>query len=507
MADRLRLFFLMICAVIVSTLGWVGSANAQTMQDYEAMRSDIAEVYSDLLERGPSIAHPSDIFDTIVPLIERFAIPVVMATAAQPTTDEIQIESIDLRLGLVQLALAVGGNDQLSVVRAQSDAVPKVIVVQSGAVDLETLRSWITAQPEADAMMDGNILNVPLMVSQAARLDLSRGDVIELSTANGAFIVNLGVMVIDGARISATPQPNLNVPDFAPFLATAGTGQAHLSNSVFEGLGFGDTAVFSGVSVINRGLYAPIGQSFLTDSVLRNIRVTTFEGGVAPIIASNVFVGPNSAGLSMRQTSQADIVSNVFLGGGDGPAIRVMDGSTDSVISNNLAFNTAGTALFVTQGSHNTAIVGNLLWQSAGGGISVGRSDCINLSHNITIDSQRKGIELRTSRNSQIVANQMLGNQSSGLFIGDQPVGTITTVRNNLFVGNRFGLSSASADQLSLYGNDFLNQFPRFLEGDLSSQTPKIVANLRGTDRIELTAGGIEMFNIAPVTCQPQMEG
>jgi poly(beta-D-mannuronate) C5 epimerase len=507
MADRVRFFSLMICAVIVSTLGWIGLANAQTMQDYEAMRSDIAEVYSDLLERGPSIAHPSDITDTIAHLIKRSAIPMVTVIAAQPAMGEIQIELIDLRLGLVQLALATGGNDQLTVVRAQSDAVPKIIVVQSGAVDLETLRTWIAAQPEAGAMMDGNILNIPLMVLQSARLDLDKGDIIELSTAHGAFIVNLGVMVVDGARMSATPQPNLNVPDFAPFLATAGTGQAHLSNSVFEGLGFGDTAVFSGVSVINRGLYAPIGQSFLTNSVLRNIRVTTFEGGVAPIIASNVFVGPNSAGLSMRQTSQADIVSNVFLGGGEGPAIRIMDGSTDSEISNNLAFNTAGTALFVTQGSHGTAIVGNLLWQSAGGGISVNRSDCINLSNNITIDSRRKGIELRTSRNSQIVDNQMLGNQSSGLFIGDQPVGTVTTLRNNLFIGNRFGLSSASADQLSLYGNDFLNQFPRFLEGDLASQSPQIVANLQGTERIELTAGGIEMFNIAPVTCQPRMEG
>lgn len=507
MADRVRFFSLMTCAVIVATLGCIGLANAQTMQDYEAMRSDIAEVYSDLLERGPSIAHPSDITDTIAHLVERAAIPMATAIAAQPAMGEIQIELIDLRLGLVQLALAAGGNDQLTVVRAQSDAVPKIIVVQSGAVDLEALRTWIAVQPEADAMMDGNILNIPLMVLQSARLDLGKGDILELSTGHGAFIVNLGVMVVDGARMSATQQSNLNVPDFAPFLATVGTGQAHLSNSIFEGLGFGDTAVFSGVSVINRGLYAPIGQSFLTDSVLRNIRATTFEGGVGPIISSNIFVGQGSAGLSIRKTSQADINSNVFLGGGEGPAIRVMNGSTESVISSNLAFNTAGTALFVTQGSHSTAIVGNLLWQSAGGGISVNRSDCINLSNNIAIGSRRKGIELRTSRNSQIVANQMLGNQSSGLFIGDQPVGTVTTVRNNLFVGNRFGLSSASADQLSLYGNDFLNQFPRFLEGDLASQSPEIVANLRGTDRIELTAGGIEMFNIAPVTCQPRMEG
>jgi len=219
-----------------------------------------------------------------------------------------------------------------------------------------------------------------------------------------------------------------------------------------------------------------------------------------------VFVGENAGGLVLRSTDNAVVSSNVLVGEATEAALKFMDGATNSTVRHNIIFSASGPGIFVTEGSHETTITDNLIWRS-GSGISVIHSDCIDLTGNVLVDNQRKGIELRTSRNSRIVANQMLGNHSSGLFIGAQPSGTTTWLNDNLFIGNRVGLSSASADHLVLNRNDFQNQFPRFLDGDLVAQTSRIVTNLNGTAAIELQAGGIELFNITHLACLTQLEG
>lgn len=472
------------------------------MQDYEALRTQIADVHDTLLERVEASMPASEAQALLSSVMPPATTDVVETHTAVHVPGTASFELIDLRLALVQLAFATGSNDQLSVVRAQSQETPRVIAVQNGMGTLAGLRDWIADQDTASDLMTADILNVPLVILPMARFDMHPGDVLDLSTPGGAFILNLGGLIVDGATIKATAEKNIQVPDFAPFVATVGTGQAQISHTEFSGLGFGETAVFSGVSVINRGLYQPIGPSHLTDSTLRNTLSATFEGGAALKIARNVFAGHRTGGVSLRGTQDAEVLSNIFLGARETPAVSVTDGTLNAMLSHNIILDGRAGGIAVSQGSHATTIHDTLVWQSAGAGISVRRSDCVTLTGNIIIDGAQKGIDLRTSRNSQIISNQLLGSRSAGLFIGDQPVGTQTQVRDNLFLGNRFGLSSASADQLMLSGNDFQNQFPRFLEGDLASQSPKIVSSLRGARPIELQSGGIEMFNISRLTCQ-----
>ena len=484
----------------------LGTGNAQTMQDYEELRAQLFDVHAGLSEESATLQHPSRVDGLLADLIDLNAEPSFEAEPPRASTGAADIQLIDLRLALLHLSLAAGSNDQLSIVRAQSASTPQAIVVNGGQVNLDDLRTWVSAQSDPKSLLNGDTLHVPLVVFQDGRFDMASSDTLELSTKDGAFIANLGVLVMDGATISATSDTNETAEQFVPFVATAGTGQAQISNSVFERLGFGDTALYSGVSVINRGLYAPIGQSYLTDTVLRDVQGATFYGGSSPIINSNVFVGENAGGLVLRSTDNAVVSSNVLVGEATEAALKFMDGATNSTVRHNIIFSASGPGIFVTEGSHETTITDNLIWRS-GSGISVIHSDCIDLTGNVLVDNQRKGIELRTSRNSRIVANQMLGNHSSGLFIGAQPSGTTTWLNDNLFIGNRVGLSSASADHLVLNRNDFQNQFPRFLDGDLVAQTSRIVTNLNGTAAIELQAGGIELFNITHLACLTQLEG
>ncbi len=489
----------LLCAML-------GTGNAQTMHDYEELRAQIVHVHTRLSEESETLQHASRAGRLLAGLIDQSGEPAFEAEPPRASNGAAEFDLIDLRLALLQLSFAAGSNDQLSIVRAQSSSTPQAIVINDGQANLYELRAWVSSQPHPERLLAGDTLRVPLVVFQNGRFDMTPGDKLELSTKDGAFIANLGVLVMNGAAISATAEKNEVAEQFAPFVATAGTGQAQISNSLFERLGFGDTALYSGVSVINRGLYAPIGQSYLTDTVLRDVRGATFAGGASPVVMSNVFVGEQAGGLVLRSTQNALISSNAFLGGATEAAIKFMNSATNTTVRRNIIFSASGPGIFVTEGSHETTITDNLIWRS-GSGISVLQSDCVDLTGNIAVDNLRKGIELRTSRNSRVVANQMLGNHSSGLFIGAQPSGTTTWLNDNVFIGNRVGLSSASADHLVLSRNDFQNQFPRFLDGDLAAQTSRIVTNLRGTDAIELRAGGIEAFSLTRLSCRKQLEG
>ena len=497
----LRLHIRLAFCLTAFVCGGVTVAQSQTMQDYEAKRVQVAGLHAALQEVAPSLRHASD----LAPLVEDFVGTTVShGNHSFPAPQEMangDVTLVDLRLALVQMSFAVGSNDQITIVRAQPVAQPQVIAIRNGAVDLRQLQAWAATLPDPTAIIDGDTLRLPLVIFQNARFDLTPGDLLRLSQTDGAFIANLGTLVVNDAEISATAQKNLRAVEFAPFVTTIGTGMAHMSNALFADLGFGDTAAFSGVAVINRGLYQPIGASFLTGSVLRNVKKVTFDSADSPAIAGNAFVGANAGALELRNSRDADITANFFLNNARGAALRVTDGSLGTTIAGNIVLGSDRTGIAVNRGSNDTIIRQNLVWKSGGGGISASRSNCIYVADNISIDNALKGIELRTSQNAEVLANQLLGNQSIGLFVADQPVGTLTQVTDNTFVANRIGLSSASAHRLTLHGNNFQNQFPRFLDGDLAAQSHQIVADLRGEHDIDLTAGGIEVFNQPPVTC------
>ncbi|KJZ19328.1 right-handed parallel beta-helix repeat-containing protein [Loktanella sp. S4079] len=490
-------------AGLVTALCGVGAtmSHAQNMQGYTALREQVAGVYAELQDQVPTIRTPADLTDSAQALnVDQSNLQQKLAHS-RPEMQAGTLDLIDLRLALVQISFAVGSNDQITIVRAQPEDQPKVIAIQDGAVDLSQIRDWIATQPNPETLLSGDTLRTPIIVLQDARLTIEPGENIMLSRPDGAFIANLGEMIVDGAAFTVTGDEHPQSPNFVPFLTTAGTGMAQISNSLFEGLGFGDTAAFSGVSIINRGLYAAIGDSYLVQNVMRDVRKVTFDSTENTVIKGNVFVGERAGTVELRHAQNARIIANIFADSARGSALRITDGSTGTTLNRNVVLNSTSNGITVNHASSNTIISDNIIWKSAGGGLSITGSDCVYVANNIAIDNRRKGIELRTSHSSEVIGNHLLGNQSAGLFIGDQPIGSHTAISDNIFVGNRIGLSSASAHRLTLHGNNFSNQFPRFLDGDLASQSHKIVADLRGEEDIDLTAGGIQMFATAPVTC------
>lgn len=418
-----------------------------------------------------------------------------------------ELQLIDLRIALVQLSIYAGTNDQLSVVRAQPGDAPKVIAIRNGTASLADVKDWIAAQDDAAAMLSDQGLHIPLVVLEGARLTLAPVDELMLNRAGGTFLLNLGTLLVDGATIGVAGAENRTVPEYAPFVVTAGSGMAQITGAQITGLGFSKTAAFSGLAVVNKGLYQPIGRSVLTNSVLRDVGAVTFLGTDDAVIRSNLITDGSHAGLVLNKTEGTDVGGNLITRTQGGSALRVTDGAAGSLIAGNLIFANTNTGVQVTRGSRDTHLVRNILSQNGGVGLSIHRSDCTQVSRNVAMENGKKGIELLSSWHAALTDNQIFGNGSAGLLIADQPNGNETLVERNVFVGNRVGLASASAHVLTLRANDFSNQFPRLVDGDLLSEAHQIMNNLTGADEIRLVAGGIEVFGGFTGACNFARDG
>ncbi len=490
---------------MIGVLASLQAAQADPLDDYR----DLQDLTVALAALGPQLEAANDTALLSAPALDALmqapAVAAVPFTPAQLEPAELQL--IDLRIALVQLSIYAGTNDQLSVIRAQSALEPQVIAIRNGTVSLAEVKDWIAAQPDPTNLMSDVGLRMPLVVLEGAQLILSENDVLELSRPDGTFLLNLGTLIIDLAAIGVAGPENQNVPEYAPFVVTAGSGIAQITGAQISGLGFSKTAAFSGLAVVNKGLYQPIGQSFLTHSVLRDVGAVTFLGAAEPDIHGNILTGATNAGIVLNGTDGATVSGNLITETQSGSALRITDSAAGSLIAGNLIFDNANTGIQITRGSRNTAVRDNILWRNGGVGLSIRRSDCTQVTRNVAMENSKKGIELQSSWHAAVTSNQIFGNHSSGLLVADQPNGNETLVSQNIFAGNRVGLASASAHILTLRENDFSNQFPRLVEGDLLGEAHQIMGNLTGTDEIQLVAGGIEVFGGFSGTCNFEQDG
>lgn len=481
-----------------AALGVIGlPVCADGLARYQALHDAANSIYPNLQDRA---SRGDDTANLIATAQAELGLPSVQLPPAMPVADPLPdgtLQLMDLRIALVQLAIYEGANDQLSIMLAQSAQSPRVIAVQGGEKSLADVREWLTAQPDTASLVDGDILRAPLVVLQGAALTLQPNDTLLLSRSDGAFLANFGMLLIDQAKIAGTAETNPNAPAFAPFVTTIGTGFVRASGAEIAALGFGGTALFSGFSVSNRGLYAALGRSIIQDSLFQDVSDLTLIGTEAARVSNTVFSGTATGGLTLRGARQTHVGGNLFINSG----LRVTDRSNDNALSSNILLGSTSTGIAVARGSENNVIAENFIWDSAKTGINVTDSDCVLLMRNISISNRQKGMVLRASRQNAIVENDFLGNQSTGLFISNQIDGTDTMVSRNVFVGNRTGLGSSAANRLLLAGNDFSEQFPRFLGGDITMQAHQIIADLEGSQEIEISAGGVESYRAPAEAC------
>lgn len=486
-----------LSAAIASVILGTGMALALPEDESVALTEKLSRLEAALIaETGSPLTPLSRLVDTagLADLVgpqdrqQGRTVPDWFATA--PGAAEVQ--RMNMRLVLTMLAQAYGGEDNASVLSAQTGAELDALVIREGQVTLADLRGLLKGfRLQRDGEGKVLTLRVPLVIWAGAALQLQPGEVLELSRSDGAFVVNFGLLSAQGATIRSVGTANPASKSFVPFVTSADGGVLHLKGAVVEGLGFGGTAKFSGLAILGSVLRGGGQPDRIEDSLIRNLQTVTVSNATDAILRGNRFQDMRSAALVLVGGRRASVESNVFFGAMPTNAIRMEGGAAEGRIAGNIVLGGERAGIVVRGGSRAVRVEQNIVWHRSGGGITLAESDCGLIRDNLVIANAQKGIEVRTSTGSDVQGNTVLANRSAGIWVSAQPPGTQTLLQGNIIAANGSGLSAADGENILLDGNDFTRQFPKFTGGDLTLQSTHIALNMQGKTPFVLTAGGI----------------
>lgn len=411
--------------------------------------------------------------------------PALPALLPEGTARGPAFERFDIRLVLGMLAQAFGHKDNQNVIDAQGGAQGDALLLRAGRAGLDDL------PPGSATRTKGRVtLHTPLVIWNEGTFALSPGDTLRLDDASGAFILNFGRMVVDGAVISSTGTKNPHDKDFRPFITTTGAGVIRAAGARFVDLGFGGTMKFSGLSIARNALERPGARSYVSNSVIERVRSLVLHADDGTILSGNRVIDASSAAVLVARSRDTVLIDNIISGPMTTNAIRVVDGSARTRILGNAVLGGDRAGILVKGASNDSEISGNIIWNRAGGGIKIDRVDCARLTGNILISNRQKGIEVRRSRDAVLSANMIANNDSAGIWISAQPEDAVTRVEDNILDANGAGLATATARAIILDGNDFSHQFPQFLAGDIVGQARFLAADMKGKTPMALSASG-----------------
>ncbi|MCH2094717.1 MAG: right-handed parallel beta-helix repeat-containing protein [Rhodobacteraceae bacterium] len=412
-----------------------------------------------------------------------------------------EVERLDLRLALAMLAQTYGAKDNFDVIQAQGGDMD-ALSIRKGVVTLPDLHKLLENNKFSSDLSPGGVtLKTPVIIWTDATLRLRPREILQLSRPDGAFIVVFGKIEINGATVRSVGPQSVNSKDFVPFVTVTGGGSAHVANATFEDLGFGGEPKYSGFSIARNPLLPTTGEIHIENSVFDRVVSLAVNASRGATILGNKFHDTRGSSLIVSQSSDARILGNIFSGEAPTNGIRVLSGSARGVIRGNLLLNGERTGIAIRNASDQVLVENNIVWSRGGGGITLTKTNCGLIQNNLVMDNKQKGIEIRTGLGNVVINNKIYKNRSAALFVSAQPHGALTVMRNNRLVGNQSGLATAEGEFVELEGNDFSRQFPRFLDGELSSHTRHIAQNMRGAERVVMTSFGPSDAPLNPFMC------
>jgi mannuronan 5-epimerase len=423
-------------------------------------------------------------------------VPAARMTSADP----VELSRVNMRLALTPLSQAFGAEDNSIVLSAQTSPDGSALVIARGDATLADLAAQLDQETSAGPVR----LSGPLVIMNGASLTLNPGDVLELSRPGGAFIVNFGHLAVTGATIAGVGEASNAARPFSPFITTAAAGTIDVRASRFLDLGFGDTLKFSGFSVMRSVLESPDQPSRIESSSFERMVSLSVSGDTGIMLRDNRFSDMRGPTLVVARTQDARIMSNLFFGAMRTNAIRLEGGSAGGLIAGNIVLGGDRAGIVVRSDSVGATVADNIVWNRDGGGIVLFGADCGRVHDNLVIANQQKGIEVRFSLSAQIYDNTVYSNESAGIWISDQPATAQTTLTGNVVSFNGAGLAGANTGVILMDGNNFSRQYQQFLSGDIAAQTPEVARHMTGDTPFVLASGGVSDLMPEATVCTDQ---
>ncbi|MEM8870987.1 MAG: right-handed parallel beta-helix repeat-containing protein [Pseudomonadota bacterium] len=421
-------------------------------------------------------------------LSEWVAGPAPQALPPQPGRDTVpsgpaQLMYLDLRLPLARVDQSFGGKELGALTGAQSSSDMVALVIRGGRARLRDITDHLH-------LSDGAMIRTPLVVWSDAALDLTPGETLTMSRPDGAFLLNFGHVRINGATVRSAGTQNLRIPRFRPFVTTTASGVLEVDNATFRGLGFGNTRKFSGLTILKNDLMRAPRASYVRNSRFYDVDSLYVKAVTGVEVSGSVFRGARYAPVVIDGASHARVTGNLFGADVRNNAIRLLNGAVSGFISGNVVLGGEKSGIAVRSASHNATVTHNIVSGRQGGGITVADANCGRVDSNLVVANSKKGIEVRSSRDTLVRRNLVSGNRSAGIWISAQEEQVNTHLTGNVLRQNGSGLATATAEHVVLSGNDFSEQIPRLLGGDLAGQSRVIATDLRGDTPVTLSAWG-----------------
>ena len=381
------------------------------------------------------------------------------------------VELVDMRLLLTQIAVQTGARDHLVLTRAQGDRDHKVILLRGGLVTLAELFALSRGTAVEDFVRqtaEGVVLTRPLAIWADAGLHLGAADHLVLDRPAGSFLANLGWLDMAGGTLSGTAGPNLSEAAFRPFALTAGAGTLSVRDSAFMALGFGDTAVFGGLSVVNNGLQPPRFAPQITGSTFSDVTTLSLLGTRGATVSGNDLTKSNGTAILVSRSDRAVIAANSVSDQTGPQAIRITTNSADIKVVGNIMTGKARAGILIDRDSRGVVVTGNIILAQLTTGLGISDADCVTVRDNLIAANAGAGVSIRDADGVTVADNAILFNTGAGVLIRDQAAQALARLSGNVLIGNTEGLRGATPGLVSLTKNNLDGQLPRIFAGDFS---------------------------------------
>ena len=500
MPDRLATYLAKSPAALVAGIVlFSGVAVASPDWELVGLRAELTEISRELVENPSARALP---IEEIMQGVEWEVRPARIEPAAL-SGDETpaRLDWMDVRLALAPIHHVYGAKGAGPIYSALGDYGTEAILVDEGVATLGQLRDALTnRQWSYDLASDRHTLRVPLVIGENATLRLGDGDLLALSRADGAFLVNLGRLEVTGAEVSGTQEPSPRHERFRPFIASL--GGTHIENARFADLGFGNSVKYSGLSLLSHPTFGHTARTVVHGARFDNMVTLSVVGLASPEIVGNKFFNMERNALLISRSAHASVIGNLFSGASPTNAVRILHGSDHAEVSGNVVLEGARAGFLVSSGSDDVVVRDNLIWRRNGGGVKLSGVRCGLVERNLILDDKQKGVEVRSSTHATVRANEIIGNRNAGVWVSAQRPRDVTHVYGNLIRENGSGVSTAQGGEIALEGNDLRNQFPRFLDGEVTHEFRAIAVDMTGRVPLVMSAEGTREARAAtPETC------
>jgi parallel beta-helix repeat protein len=451
-----------------------------------AERAELSRQVSEIASRA---AAPLSRMESLSPLLTKRLAGIGVSEALDEGPDEVRktatsanLDEIRVDFMMAQLKLQTGAAFNANLREALPGPNAMALFIRSGQISLRQLAEKAKADFPGAFEIDGKTYTAhwPIIVWSDAELTLEAGERLNLSTREGVFILNSGLLNVSDATISGHGERNAGRTDFKPFIVTAMTGAMRARKASFSDLGFPGSDATSGISIIGAALFPAKTHTFFINSDFSNVGSLNLHNTRDVLVSGNRFVTSLGPAVGLKGVSHARIVSNIVSGARQTQGISLQNGTSNVEIANNIVLGNRGIGIFLVDDVRSIQVSKNLVAGNGRGGISVVRGTCVDITGNVVVENKQAGIKVRNSDAVTLSTNQLIGNAGAGISVVEQAATAHLTIDSNEFITNRSGVYGGSASVVSLYRNDFSGQSPILLDGEFAADVPRLLRTAAG---------------------------